>query len=288
MITCTETAQTVASDLAALLEESLVTLDADGAADPYKDETVEPGERVVVVASTTTSDAHLELLELQERATQRDPDEIITVIPYMGYTRQDKAFQEGEPISARAVAKAISTGTDRVYVVNPHNVAVLNYFDVPSEPVDAAPELAPSLPDDLVNPVFLGPDEDAVWLAESVQEAYGTGHVSNFDKLRHSATDVEMDTGDEDFTGSDIVLVDDMIATGGTMSEAIRMLKDQDTGRVFVTCVHPVLAKDALSRLNQAGVDDIYATNTIDRSVSRISAAPPISRNLSENRTELI
>lgn len=280
MIACTETAQTVGSDLAALLEESLVTLEGDGSAQPYKDETVESDERVVIVASTTTSDAHLELLELQERAKRRDPDGIVTVIPYMGYARQDKSFQEGSAISARAVAKAIGTGTDRVYAVNPHNVAVLDYFGVPSEPVDAAPELASPLPADLVDPVFLGPDEDAVWLAESVQEAYGTGHVDNFNKLRHSATEVEMDTGDRDFTGSDIALVDDMVATGGTMSEAIRMLKDQDTGRVFVTCVHPVLANDALSRLKQAGVDDIYATNTIDRSVSRISAAPPIARYL--------
>jgi ribose-phosphate pyrophosphokinase len=280
MITCTETAQTVASDLAAVLEEPLVTLDADGSANPYKNETVESDDRVVIVASTTTSDAHLELLDIQERAAQRDPNEIITVIPYMGYARQDKSFEEGEPISARAVAKAIGTGTDRVYAVNPHNVAVLDYFGVPSEPIDAAPELATSLPEDLEDPVFLGPDEDAVWLAESVQEAYGTGHVDNFDKLRHSATEVKIDTGDRDFTGCDIVLVDDMIATGGTMSEAIRMLKDQDTGRVFVTCVHPVLAKDAISRLSQAGVDDIYATNTIDRSVSRISAAAPIAQYL--------
>ena len=280
MITCTETAQTVASDLAASLEEPLVTLDSDGSAHPYKDETVESDERVVVVSSTTTSDAHLELLELQERAAKRDPDEIVTVIPYMGYARQDKSFKEGSAISARAVAKAIGTGTDRVYVVNPHNVAVLEYFGVPAEPVDAAPELATPLPRDLVDPVFLGPDEDAVWLAESVQEAYGTGHVDNFEKLRHSATEVEMDTGDRDFSGSDIVLVDDMVATGGTMSEAIRMLKHQDTGRVFVTCVHPVLAKDALSRLNQAGVDDIHATNTLDRFVSTVSAAPPIAQYL--------
>ena len=280
MIVCTETAQTVASDLAALLEDPLVTLDANGSANTYSDGTVKNDERVVIVASTTTDSAHMELLDLQERAAQRNPDEIITVIPYMGYARQDKSFQKGAPISGRAVAKAISTGTDRVYVVNPHNVAVLDFFDVPSEPVDAAPELASPLPADLVDPVFLGPDEDAVWLAESVQEAYGAGYVDNFDKLRHSATEVEMDSGDRDFTGSDIVLVDDMIATGGTMSEAIQIFKDQDTGRIFVTCVHPVLAKDALSRLNEAGVDDIYATNTIDRSVNKISAAPPIAQYL--------
>lgn len=280
MITCTATAQAVASDLAALLDEPLVKLGPDGSAQAYTDETVRSDERVVVVGSTTTSDANLELLERQERARERDPAEVVTVIPYMSYARQDESFQKGEPVSARAVGKAIGAGTDRVYAVNPHNVAILEYFDVPAEPVDAAPLLADPLPNDLREPVFLAPDEDAVWLAESVREAYGSGHVDNFEKLRHSATDVEMDSGDKDFTGSDIVLVDDMIATGGTMSEAIGTLTHQNIGRVVVTCVHPVLATDALSRLNQAGVADIYATNTIDHSVSEVSAAPAIAESV--------
>ena len=282
MITCTATAQAVASDLAELLDEPLVKLDPDGSAEPYADGTVGSDERVVVVGSTTTSDANLELLERQERATERDPEEVVTVLPYMSYARQDDSFRKGEPVSARAVGKAIGAGTDRAYVVNPHNVAVLDYFDVPAEPVDAAPLLADPLPDDLVEPVFLAPDEDAVWLAESVREAYGTGHVDSFEKLRYSATDVEMDASDKDFTGSDIVLVDDMIATGGTMSEAIGVLTHQNTGRVVVTCVHPVLARDALSRLNQTGIADIYATNTIDHSVSEVSAAPAIAESVRE------
>jgi ribose-phosphate pyrophosphokinase len=280
MITSTKTAQSVANDLAELLEEPLVMLDHDGSATTYDNETVGANERVIIVSSTTTNSAHLELIDIQERAAQRDPDSIVTIIPYMGYARQDKSFKKGAAVSARAVAKAIATGTDQVYVVNPHNVAVLDYFDVPAEPVDAAPELANSLPTDLIDPVFLAPDEDAVWLAESVQNAYGAGYVDNFEKLRHSATEVEIDEVDKDFTGNDIILVDDIVATGETMSEAIRVIKHHDTGRVFVTCIHPVLAKDALSRLRQADVNSIYASNTIDSSVSTVSVARPLTRYL--------
>ncbi|CCQ32852.1 Ribose-phosphate pyrophosphokinase protein [Halorhabdus tiamatea SARL4B] len=277
MITGTSTAQPIAMEVSNILGEPLVDLAYDGSVEAAEDVTVGADERVVIVGSTTSSQAHLELLELQERAVQRDPDDIVTVIGYMGYSRQDKLFNPGEAVSVRAIAKALSPSTDRVYSVNPHNVSVLDYFDVPAEPIDAAPQLAEPLPDDLSDPVFLGPDEDAVWLAESVQETYGEGVVDNFEKIRHSATEVEMRADDKDFTGRDVVLVDDMIATGGTMSEAVRLISKQDTDRVYVSCVHPLLVDNALSKLSRAGVKSLYATDTIDRSISRVSAAPPIA-----------
>jgi ribose-phosphate pyrophosphokinase len=262
--------------IAEQLDEPLVKLHSDGSAETGANISVSSDERVVVVASTTSSRAHLELLDLQERASARNPDEIITVLPYMGYARQDKQFEDGEPISARAVARAISTGTDRVYCVNPHNVSILDYFGIPAEPIDAAPQLATPLPDDLVDPVFLGPDEDAVWIAESVRDAYGEGEIDNFEKFRHSATDVAIDASGKDYTERDVILVDDMIATGGTMSEAVQIINQQETNHVYVSCVHPVLVDDAPSKLYRAGVKSIYATNTIDRSISTVSAAPPI------------
>ena len=277
MITGTSTAQPIAMEVSTILGEPLVDLAYDGSVEAAEDVTIGENERVVIVGSTTSSQAHLELLELQERAVQRDPDEIVTVIGYMGYSRQDKLFNPGEAVSVRAIAKALSPSTDRVYSVNPHNVSVLDYFDVPAEPIDAAPQLAEPLPDDLSDPVFLGPDEDAVWLAESVQETYGEGHVDNFEKIRHSATEVEMRADGKDFTGRDVVLVDDMIATGGTMSEAVRLISKQDTDRVYVSCVHPLLVDNALSKLSRAGVKSLYATDTIDRSISQVSAAPPIA-----------
>ena len=277
MITGTSTAQPIAMEVSTILGEPLVDLAYDGSVEAAEDVTIGENERVVIVGSTTSSQAHLELLELQERAVQRDPDEIVTVIGYMGYSRQDKLFNPGEAVSVRAIAKALSPSTDRVYSVNPPNVSVLDYFDVPAEPIDAAPQLAEPLPDDLSDPVFLGPDEDAVWLAESVQETYGEGHVDNFEKIRHSATEVEMRADGKDFTGRDVVLVDDMIATGGTMSEAVRLISKQDTDRVYVSCVHPLLVDNALSKLSRAGVKSLYATDTIDRSISQVSAAPPIA-----------
>jgi ribose-phosphate pyrophosphokinase len=266
------------------LPDELVDLQSDGTAEAGNGGHIAGDERVVVVGSTTSSQAHMDLLELQERAQRRDPTEVVTVIPYLGYARQDKKFGDGQPISARAVARAIGASTDRVLVVNPHTTSVLEHFGVPADPIDAAPQLAMSLPDDLVDPVFLGPDEDAAWLAGSVRDAYGdgSGDVDNFKKVRYSATDVEVEDAGNDYSGRDVVLVDDMIATGGTMSEAVRALDSQNTNRIFVTCIHPLLVKDALIRLYRAGVQSLYATDSIDRSIGRVSAAPPIVDALAE------
>ncbi|MFW5949767.1 MAG: ribose-phosphate diphosphokinase [archaeon] len=282
MITATSTGQAIATGVSDALGEPLVDIAENGDVETAEGVTVGDDERIVVIGSTTSAAAHLELMELQERASKRDPEEVVTVIPYLGYARQDKLFEPGQAISARAMAQAINASTDRVYSVNPHNISVLDYFDVPAEPVDAAPQLAKPLPDDLTDPVFLGPDEDAEWLANSVRNTYGEGIVDNFEKIRHSATEVEMSADDKDFSGRDVVLVDDMIATGGTMSEAVNVLDNQDTERVFVTCVHPLLVENALSKLYRAGVQSLYGTDTIDRSISEVSAAKPIADVLEE------
>lgn len=234
-------------------------------------------DQAVVVASTTTEDAHVGVLQLQDALRELGVSEITTVIPYLGYARQDRAFDSGDPVSIRAVARAVSTGTDRVVTVNPHQAAALDHFDVPTEAVDAAPRLADPVPKDLKEPLFLAPDRNATDLAETVRDTFGRGDVDAFDKVRYSSTEVDVQPRDAEVTGRDVILVDDIIATGSTMSEAIAVLDDRDAERVFVTCVHPVLAKNAVLKLSSAGVESIYGTDTVERPVSDVSAAPAIA-----------
>jgi ribose-phosphate pyrophosphokinase len=236
-----------------------------------------PTDRAVVVAATTSSDAHVELLQLQDALREAGVEEIVTVLPYMGYGRQDRVFEAGEPVSARAMARAISTGTDRVILVNPHEPAVSDFFDVPATTVDAAGRLADPLPEDLTDPVFVSPDEGAIDIADTVSSAYGRGAVDYFEKTRHSSTEVEIQPRDAGVDGRDVVLTDDIIATGSTMSEAVAALDDLGAARVFVTCVHPMLASNAVLKLSAAGVDAIYGSDTLERAVSEVSAAPAIA-----------
>jgi ribose-phosphate pyrophosphokinase len=274
--------QSLAASLAAELDEPLAPVEFERFADGELMARVPAfeGERAVVVATTDSAEAHVELLQLQDAVADR-ADEVVSVLPYMGYARQDRRFREGEPVSARAVARAISTGTDRVLTVNPHEPAVADFFDVPCEPVDAAPRLAEPLPADLREPLFLAPDEGATELATTVRDAYGEGATDHFEKHRdHETGEIEMAPAEVDAAGRDVVLVDDIVATGGTMSEAIDQLHGDAVGRVLVTCIHPMFAGSARTRLARADVAAVHGTDTLERAASSVSVAPVLVERL--------
>ncbi|ELZ30410.1 ribose-phosphate pyrophosphokinase [Halogeometricum pallidum JCM 14848] len=235
------------------------------------------GGRAVVVATTDSNDAWVELLQLQDAVREAGADRVVTVIPYMGYARQDAAFEDGHPVSARAMAKAVSTGADRVVLVNPHEEDLASFFDAHVTIVDAASRLAAPLPDDLDDPLFLSPDASAVELAGSVREAYGRGETDYFEKVRHSGTEVEVTPSDADAAGRDVVIVDDIVATGSTMSEAVAHLQSGGAARVFATCVHPLLVRNARTKLERAGIERIVGTDTVERAVSAVSVAPNVA-----------
>ncbi len=280
MIVSGSASQTLAAALAAELGEELALVEYDRFPDGELLAALSEfaAERAIVVASTVSSDAHLELLQLQDAARETGAEEVVTVLPYMGYGRQDAAFEAGQPVSARAVARAISTGADRVLTVNPHEADVRAFFEPTAEVVDAAGRLAEPLPAALVDPVFLAPDAGATALAGTVRDAHGTGEVDHFEKRRRSGADVEITPSGVDVAGRDVVVVDDIVATGSTMSEAIEHLTDAD--RVFVACVHPLLIRNARLKLARAGVETVYGTDTVEGPASAVSVAPAIADRL--------
>ncbi|MFA1609533.1 ribose-phosphate diphosphokinase [Halobellus rubicundus] len=271
--------QALAAALSAELGEPLaaVTYDRFPDGETYAAVPEFDAERAVVVATTDSNDAWVELLQLQDAVREAGASEVVTVLPYMGYARQDRAFEDGGPVSARAMARAVSTGTDRVVLVNPHETSISDFFDVHVTVCDAAGRLAEPLPGDLTDPLFLAPDAGAIDLAESACAAYGRGETDYFEKTRHSGTDVEITPSDADARGRDVVIVDDIVATGSTMSEAIAHLNDGGSERVFATCVHPLLARSARTKLERAGVERIVGTDTIERDVSAVSVAPVVA-----------
>jgi ribose-phosphate pyrophosphokinase len=277
MIVSGSASQDLAAALASELGVALARVDFERFPDGEQIVSVPPVDgRAVVVASTVDDASHVQLLLLQDAVREAGADHVVTVVPYMGYARQDKAFDAGQPVSARAVARAIGTGTDEVVTVNPHEPSVLDHFGVDAAAaVDAAPRLAAPLPDDLADPVFLGPDAKAERLAQSVRDAYGAGDVDHFEKTRLSGDAVEIAPRDVDVAGRDVVVVDDIVATGSTMSEAIDCL--DAPASVRVACVHPLLASNARLKLATAGVTEILGTDTIERAVSRVSAAPVVA-----------
>ncbi|WP_128903651.1 ribose-phosphate diphosphokinase [Halorubrum amylolyticum] len=236
------------------------------------------GDEATVVAATDSDAAWVELLQLQDAVRGAGAERVTTVIPYMGYARQDQSFGDGEPVSARAMARAVSTGTDRVVLVNPHEAGVADFYDAPVETVDAADVLAEPLPADLADPLFLAPDEGAVGIAETVRDAYGAGETDYFEKHRDRDTGaIEVSPSDATVEGRDVVVVDDIVATGSTMSESVAVLNDRGAARVLAACVHPMLAANAVTKLRAAGVDRIVGSDTLERGCSVVSVAPVLA-----------
>ncbi len=239
-------------------------------------------DTAVIVGSTATNNAHIELLQLQDAVREAGAADITTVVPYLGYARQDTAFRAGQPVSVRAAARAISLETDRVLIVEPHEPAVADFFTVPTTAVDAADRLAEPL-SGLDDPLFVAPDEGAIALATTTRDAYGAGDIDFFEKNRDYATgDIELTPSDAHVADRDIVVVDDIIATGGTMSGAIEVLSARGAGRIYAVCVHPVLAEAALTKLAVAGVERVIGTDTLERAVSEVSVAPAVATGLAE------
>jgi ribose-phosphate pyrophosphokinase len=281
MIVSGSQSQSLAAALAAETGRELAAVSVEQFPDGEQKVRVDDAaEHAIVVASTVSDGAHVELLQLQDALREAGASEVTTVLPDLGYARQDRAFRPGEPVSARAMARALSTGTDRVLIVNPHEPAVCEFFDVPATAVDAAGRLATPL-GDLDDPLFLAPDEGAIDLARTVRDAYGRGDTDHFAKTRHSGEEVEIEPRTAAVADRDVVLVDDIIATGSTMSESVAVLDDHGAASVTVTCVHPLLAGNASLKLARAGVAAVYGTDTIERPVSTVSVAPTIAAALS-------
>lgn len=233
-------------------------------------------EAVTLIQSTPTDSDLVALLQLIDAC--EGAASVNVVIPYMGYARQDKKFKSGEPISARAIARCINA--DRVFTVNIHEESVLDYFPCPAEDLDAAKLLGKHIGElGLKDPIVVAPDAGAQALASNVSGDLGFA-CDYLQKTRLSGDTVEIKTKNVDVEGRHLVLVDDMIATGGTMAESIRMLRGQGAADVYLSCVHPVLTRNAVVRLFNAGVKDIIATDTLEKSESQVSVAPLLAEAL--------
>jgi len=230
-------------------------------------------EDVVIIQSTFRAPDFIYLLELIDACDEARS--ITAVVPYFGYARQDKRFKPGEPITARALAKCIRA--DRVFTVNIHDRSVLGHFQCPAIDLNAAPELGNYIDGmELKDTTILAPDDGALSLVKSAAGPRGL-HYDYLEKTRLSGEEVRIAPKSLDIKGRDVVLMDDIISTGGTIAEAIKLLKAQGVRDVYVACVHPVLAHNAYLKLHDAGVKEVIATDTLEKAVSRVTVAPVIA-----------
>ncbi|MFB3764238.1 MAG: ribose-phosphate diphosphokinase [Methanotrichaceae archaeon] len=270
--------QLLASKVASLLGEEIALCDyrifPDG--ESYSQIVSELDDDIAIIQSTTTDRDIVYLLQLLDICQDR---KVSLVIPCFGYARQDKIFKPGEAMTARAIAFALSPFLENghVYLINIHAKSVLSHFKCGSEDLDATALLADKIQSlGLENPVVISPDKGAVAMARTAATRMGAEY-DYLQKTRLSGTEVSMAPKEIAVLGRDVVIFDDMIATGGTMATAISMLRSQGAKRVYLAAVHPVLTGSAILKLYRSGVKAVFATDTLDRSISTVSVAPLIA-----------
>jgi ribose-phosphate pyrophosphokinase len=208
----------------------------------------------------------MELLIWIDCLKRASADRITAVIPYFGYARQDRKSEGRTPITAKLVANLITAaGADRVIAMDLHAAQVQGFFDIPMDHLLASPVLSKYFGEEaskMGRVAIVSPDPGNLKAASSYAELLNAD-LAFIDKRRQSATSVAMTAIVGDIAGKTILMFDDMITTGGTISEASRILKDHGAGKIYVTATHGVFAGQAIERLVQSPIERIIITDTI-------------------------
>jgi ribose-phosphate pyrophosphokinase len=280
-VICTEKSQILATSLARALKTSVVEVKYSRFPDGEQYLiTGELDDETIIVGSVVDNDSLVQLVLLMDACDSSDNH---LVLPYMGYARQDKRFLPGEPVSARAVAQVLSRGILEIITVNIHEQEVLKYFGVPARNISLAQDIGSYIKSlNLSNPLILAPDEGALTFAEHVASA-GGWDVDHLEKTRLSGVEVKMAPKQVCAASRSVVIVDDIISTGGTIATASGMLYQQGAKDVFAACVHGVLTGGAYVHLMAAGIRDVVCSDTIERGCSKISAADRIAQTIKKS-----
>ena len=235
----------------------------------------------VVIVQTTSPDSKLiELLLLQDAVRRLGAKSITLVIPYFGYARQDRVFKPGEPESAKVMCQHLDMNCDRVITVDIHKEAVLNYFNHPHKDLKAAPVIAEYFKGKGIDMV-LSPDIGAAGRAKMVGEVMGVPY-DHLEKTRLSGTDVRIAPAKADVKGKKVLIVDDMISTGGTIIAAAYALREAGAAGISVACTHGVFVNNAIEKFTGSSLDALLSCNTLNNPVSHISVASLIAEAIKD------
>lgn len=235
------------------------------------------GEEVVLVQTSYPDEKIIELFLLQDAVREFNVEKLITVIPYYGYARQDKKFNPGEPISAKSLAKHIQLSSDSLITVDIHEESILGWFDIPAKNISGMSSIGVYLKN-LDPEIIIAPDKGAQELAKAVGEAIGC-RWDHLEKTRINGEHVEMKAKNLSVSGKKVAIVDDIIATGGTIVKATEQLKSQGATEVYAACTHGLFAKNALQRLQKV-CDRVISTDTIENETSVVSVAEEVAKSL--------
>jgi ribose-phosphate pyrophosphokinase len=229
------------------------------------DEDVRGRDCFIVQSTSHPVNAHLmELMIWIDCLKRASADRVTAVIPYFGYARQDRKDEGRTPITAKLVANLLErAGADRVVSVDLHAAQVQGFFDIPVDHLSASPVLIKWFKSlKLSNAVFVSPDVGNVKRAQVYANLLG-GEICIIDKRRKSGSKIEAKHIIGDVEGKNAIMVDDMITTAGTVTEACKLLRENGVKEIYMAATHGVFAPPAMERLSKCDFTKLAVTDTI-------------------------
>lgn len=226
------------------------------------------GKEVFIIQSMCNgvNDSIMELLLMIDAVSRASAKKITAVVPYYGYSKQEKKTSGREPISAKLVANLISGArTDRVITIDLHAAAIQGFFDIPVDNLNFLPILVNYYKKrNFYNKdiVIVSPDAGGVARARTFADKLQASLAIIF-KRRHKPDQAEAIDLVGDVTGKTAIIIDDMISTGGTLLEGIKELKKRGVKKVFACATHPILAGNAISDIENSDIEEVVVADTI-------------------------
>ena len=261
-------AENISKYLDVALSESNISKFSDGEINCQISESVR-GRDVFIIQPTSapTNDNLMELLIMTDAIRRSSAKSITAVIPYFGYARQDRKAAPRVPITSKLVANLIeSAGITRVVTMDLHAGQIQGFFDIPVDNLYGSTVFIDYIKQKkLENPIIASPDVGGVARARNMASKMGLDLVI-VDKRREKANKSEVMNIIGDVAGKDVILVDDIIDTAGTIVQAAAALKAKGATSVMACCTHGVLSGPAFDRVDQGALDELVITDTIPHS----------------------
>ena len=226
------------------------------------------GEEVFIVQPTSPPTNHhlMELFIMMDALRRASAARITAVLPFYGYARQDRKDQPRVPITAKLVANLlVASGANRILAMDLHAQQIQGFFDIPVDHLYAAPVMYDYLKQKkLTDLVVVSPDTGGLKMAHAYSQVLESG-LAIVAKRRKSPTEVESMAVIGDIDGKNVLLVDDLTETAGTLTAAAALLKEKGAKKIIACVSHAILNDTGIERLRKSMIDELITTDTVQR-----------------------
>lgn len=259
-----ELAEKIAKSYGKELGDKTLSRFSDGEIQPFYNESIRGSDVFLIQSTNTPSDNLLELLLMIDAAKRASAHYITAVVPYFGYARQDRKDKPRVAIGAKLIANLITAaGAHRIMTMDLHAAQIQGFFDIPVDHLDASVIFVPYIKAlNLQNITIASPDMGGSYRARTFAKFFNA-EVVICDKQRKRANEVESMSIIGDVTGQDIVLIDDIVDTAGTLSKAASLIMENGANSVRAVCTHPVLSGNAYETIENSALTELIVTDTI-------------------------